>query len=150
VALDREEVMTVTETWGVPGDRVIAKGTAQVIARLEALGEPGFAVDAYLEVDDESEWSAGIPLDYSRDIPQGEMWTVTLRGGVYRIEAGSAELYTDEFCAGDDEDEEPPPAVVTKLPRPASPGRARRPGSRVAHRRKARRKAERQAGRWKR
>jgi hypothetical protein len=99
----------MTETWGLPGERVIAEGREAVISYLESLGEPDFAIDTYLDVQEETEWTAGIVLDDRRAIPEDELWTVTLRGSVYRIEAGSRDLYyaQDE---GEDEDEDESPA----------------------------------------
>ena len=38
----------MTETWGVPGERVIAEGRLAVISKLENLGEPDFAIDTGL------------------------------------------------------------------------------------------------------
>lgn len=93
----------MTETWGLPGERVIAEGREAVISYLEGLGEPDFAIDAYLDVQEETEWTAGVVLDDRRAIPEGELWTITLRGGVYRIEAGSRDLYYED----EDEDESP-------------------------------------------
>jgi hypothetical protein len=96
----------MTETWGQPGERVIADGRESVISYLEGLGEPDFAIDTYLDVQEETEWTAGIVLDDRRAIPEDEIWTVTLRGSDYRIEAGSRDLYfaqdEDEFPTSDD------------------------------------------------
>lgn len=53
-----------------------------MISYLEELGEPGFAINTYLDVQEETEWTAGYVLDDRRAIPEDEIWTVTLRGGV--------------------------------------------------------------------
>jgi hypothetical protein len=54
----------MAETWGVPGERVIAEGSEAVISEPEDLGEPDFAIDTSLDVQEETESTAGIvPAD---------------------------------------------------------------------------------------
>jgi hypothetical protein len=112
--MDDEGSVVMAATWGLPGERVIAESRKAVISFLEGLGEPDFAIDAYMDVQEETEWSAGIVLDDHRAIPEEELWTVTLRGGVYRIEAGSRDLYFAQEDDEADEDEDDAPAEAIK------------------------------------
>jgi hypothetical protein len=128
-------------------ERVIAEGRDAVISYLEGLGESDFAIDTYLNGPEDTEWEGGVVLEQNRAIPEHEIWTVTYRGGVYRVEAGPAALYFDD---GEDEEEEisapgshPQPVTAAA----ASGQRPARQGDRAAARRKAHRKAERQARR---
>jgi hypothetical protein len=45
----------MTETWGVPGERVIAEGREAAISYPEDLGKPDFAKDTYLDLQEETE-----------------------------------------------------------------------------------------------
>jgi hypothetical protein len=144
----------MTATRGLPGERVIAEGRDAVIRYLEGLGESDFGIDTYLNGPEDTEWEGGVVLEQNRAIPEHEIWTVTYRGGIYRIEAGLAAVYFDDGEADDEEEEIPGPgpgpgpgshpqpvtAAAASGPRPA------RQGDRAA-RRKAHRKAERQARR---
>jgi hypothetical protein len=152
----------MSETFGEPrATRVVAEGYDDVIKRLEGLGVPDYGLGACLDVPDDTEWFYGCTMDEGGQVPDGEMWTVTLRGGIYRIEAGSADLYFDYADGYDEEEEEEeeeeeaippapaPPALVPVLRPPVAPAAVPRRRSADA-RRKARRKAERQARRKKR
>jgi hypothetical protein len=140
----------MTATWGLPGERVIAEGRDAVISYLEGLGESDFAIDTYLNGPEDTEWEGGVVLEQNRAIPEHEIWTVTYRGGVYRVEAGPAALYFDD--GEDEEEEEEEISAPGSHPQPvtaaaASGQRPARQGDRAAARRKAHRKAERQARR---
>jgi hypothetical protein len=131
-------------------ERVIAEGRDAVISYLEGLGESDFAIDTYLNGPEDTEWEGGVVLEQNRAIPEHEIWTVTYRGGVYRVEAGPAALYFDD--GEDEEEEEEEISAPGSHPQPvtaaaASGQRPARQGDRAAARRKAHRKAERQARR---
>jgi hypothetical protein len=117
-----------------------------VISYLEDLGEPDFAIDTYLDVQEETGWTAGYVLDGHPAIPEDEIWTVTLRGGMYRIEAGLRDSYFAEDEDYDDGEEFPADPVAAEAS--PSPGPVRAAASdRTAARRKTRRKAQRKARR---
>jgi hypothetical protein len=64
-----------------------------------------------------------VVLEDHRAIPDDELWTVTFRSGVYRIEAGSRDLYfADGEYYDEDEDEELAPSGPGPLPPADTPG----------------------------
>ena len=53
----------MAETWGVPGERVIAEGTEGRDQQAGDLGEPDFAIDTYLDVQEETRPSGRRAMD---------------------------------------------------------------------------------------
>jgi hypothetical protein len=87
------------------GWRILVGGEEPVVSFLRAEGEAGFGTGAILEHPG-PDWYTGVWLGGRRGY-EGQMRTVTYRGGVNRIEPGPE----DEFWAlagpPDDEDDEP-------------------------------------------
>ena len=134
----------MTAMWGLPGERVIAEGRDAVISYLEGLGESDFGIDTYLNGPQDTEWEGGVVLKQNRAIPEHEIWTVTYRGGAYRVEAGPAALYFDDGEVDDEEEIPGPGSHPQPVTAAAASGlRPARQGDRAAARRKAHRKAER-------
>jgi hypothetical protein len=96
--------MQFSEVLMPPGWRILVEGEEPIVSFLRAEGEADFGIEAILEHPG-PDWYTGVWLDERRGY-EGEMRTVTYRGGVYRIESGPENEFWAVVSPPDDEDDE--------------------------------------------